>query len=117
VLTITRVGQQSGTGPTSNLTVTVWDLSNPTAAAQAASLTKNPALHSTTIAGLPGFAASPSLQPLPGKVGSSTSVTDAHSDYFVVHGGYEYQLTTDVISGDNAASALQSMVTSFQLTA
>jgi hypothetical protein len=117
VLTITRVGQQNGTGPTSSLTVTVWDLSNPTAAAQAASLAKNRTLHSAPIAGVPGFAASPTLQPLPGKAGSSTTVTDTHSDYFVVHGGYEYQLTTDIISGDNAASALQSMVASFQLTA
>src|SRR6185312_3558716 len=97
---------QGDAQPTSSLTITVWDLSNPTAASQAAALAKEKTVHGATVAGLPGYVGSPMAQPLPGKSGSATSVTDTHTDYYVVHGSYEYQLTTDVISGDNGASAL-----------
>jgi hypothetical protein len=114
--------------PTSSLTVTIWDLSDPSAAAQAASLTKNPLLHATTIAGEPGLVSAATHQDLPtavltptahsspGSVSAQATATDTHTDYYVVHGGYEYQLTTDAISGDNATSALQSMVAGFRLT-
>jgi hypothetical protein len=117
VVTITRAGQVAGSSTTSSLTITVWDLNNPTAAAQAGSLAKNTALHATTLAGVSGYAAPPVAQPLPGKSGATTSITDTHTDYYVVHGGYEYQLTTDAISGDNAGGALQGMLASFRLSA
>jgi hypothetical protein len=117
VVTFTRAGQQGDAQPSSSLTITVWDLSNPTAASQTAALAKQKTVHAATIAGQPGYAGSPVAQPLPGKSGSATSVTDTHTDYYVIHGSYEYQLTTDAISGDNAASALQNMLASFHLTA
>jgi hypothetical protein len=116
-VTLTRVDESAVPGPTSSLTITVWDLSNPTGVAQAASLASNKALHPTTVAGLAGLAASPAELPVPGKSGTNTTTVDTHTDYYVVHGSYEYQLTTDAISGENADGALASMLASFHLTA
>lgn len=53
----------------------------------------------------------------PGTACTIVKVVDVHTDYFLVHGGYVYQVTTDAISGDAADAALQSMVASFRLTA
>jgi hypothetical protein len=39
---------------------------------------------------------------------------NAHTDYYVVHGQYEYQISTDAISNDpDGASELQGMLKSF----
>jgi hypothetical protein len=67
----------------------------------------------------------PSPQPSPGTqctLGHGTpctiiTVVVTHTDYYVVHGDFEYQLTTDAISGERTDSALQGMVASFRLTA
>ena len=116
-VTITRMGQSAAAGPTSSLTITVWDLNNPTGASQAASLATNKTLHAATIGGLAGFESTPNKLPLPGNAGSASATADTHTDFYVVHGAYEYQLSTDAISGDNSDGALAGMVASFHLTA
>jgi hypothetical protein len=129
-VSITRTSDRASTQPViSAFTITVWDLHDPTAAAQAAGWAQNPALHAMTIGGQPGYASAPIQEPVlpnpgaggPAATGTAASgasaVTDTHTDYYVVHGGYGYQLGTDAISGDNAAGALQEMLQSFTFTA
>ncbi|GAC1455210.1 MAG: hypothetical protein PVSMB4_15770 [Ktedonobacterales bacterium] len=54
---------------------------------------------------------------MPGANGTPTALSDTHTDYYLVHGGYEYQLSTDAVSNDNAAPALAAMLRSFVITA
>jgi hypothetical protein len=73
-------------------------------------------LHAVTLSGLAGYASNPLQQSLPGANGTPTAVTDTHTDYYVVHGGYEYHLTTDAVSGEGTDANLQSMMASFTIT-
>lgn len=127
---ITRSGDRAATRPVvSALTITVWDLRDPSAAKLAAGWAHETSLHSMTIGGQPGFASAPAQEPVVPSAGSggpaatgtasggSSAVTDSHTDYYMVHGGYGYQLSTDAISGDDATAALQGMVQSFTFTA
>lgn len=114
---ITRSDQHTTGAPiVSKFAISVLDLSNQYVAKAAARLATNPSFHSTTLAGLPAYATTPLQQALPGANGTPTALTDVHSDYYLVHGGYEYQLSTDAVSNDDATSALATMLQSFAIT-
>lgn len=118
LLTITRSSVHTSTpNAVSTLTVTVLDLRAPYIAKQAAALASTPNLHAYTLSGRAGYAAAPIQQQLPGPNGTPGGATDTHTDYYLVQGGYEYQISTDVVSGDDgAAQALQTMLRSFTVT-
>lgn len=129
-VSITRTGARTTEVPViSTFAITVWDLHDLSAAAQAANLVHDPALHSVTIGGQQGYATVPVREPIlpaggtggttaTGTAGTTASaVTDTHTDYYVLRDGFEYQISTDAISGDNADGALQAMLQSFTFTA
>jgi hypothetical protein len=117
LLTITKAGGPVGRPVASTFTVSVQDLGNPYVAAAAAALPTANGLHATTVAGQPAYASAPLQAPIPGAGGTPSGLTDAHTDYYLVHGGYEYQLSTDAVTGDAAGPALRAMLASFTLTA
>lgn len=92
----------------STCAITVMNMKSSAIATPAAQLATNKTLKAMTIGGAPGYVGPPQVQDIPN---SSVSVT--HTDYYVVHGGYEYQISTDSVKGDNADADLQSIVTSF----
>lgn len=117
-ITITRAGQSGVATPgVSSLTITVMDLRNTYVAQAAAALSKTHGLQATTVGGQSGYVATPIQQSLPGSQGTPSTVTETHTDYYVVHSGYEYQISVDAVSGDNSDSALAAMLHSFTLTA
>jgi hypothetical protein len=63
-----------------------------------------------TLSGMTAYADKPVQQPVPG-----TSVVDTHADYYLTHGAYEYQLSTDSLSNDGSSAALASMLHSFKI--
>ncbi len=108
-LVITRTGDaHSAASLISTCTITVLNMKNKDIAKSAASLASNKALQATTVGGVQGFKSSPLIQDIPN---SQISVT--HMDYYVIHGNYEYQISTDSVKGDNADADLESMVASF----
>jgi hypothetical protein len=118
VVTFTRSSAHTSGAPmVSTLTVTVLNLSDRYLFGAAAKLAHDPRLQRTTLSGLPAYASPPDQQAIPGAMGTPSALTDTHTDYYLVHGGYEYQLSTDAVSGDNADADLQSMLQSFALTA
>jgi hypothetical protein len=116
-VTVTRAGQSSVGAPGGSVvTITVADLRDPNVATAAAALDTNPSLHKTTLAGQPAYTTAAVQQSLPGANGTPSAVTDTHTDYFLVHDGFEYQISVDAISGDNATAALQGILQSFAFT-
>ena len=67
-------------------------------------------LFRSTISGLPAYRATSVQQPI-----ANTQYSDTHTDYYLIHGGYEYQLSTDAVQGDNAAAPLDAMLRSFTI--
>jgi hypothetical protein len=108
-LVITRTGDaHSAAALISTCTITVMNLKNSDIAASAASLSGNKALQPVTIGGARGYKSAPVTQDIP-----SSQISVTHTDYFVMHGNYEYQLSTDSVKGDNADGDLQSIIASF----
>jgi hypothetical protein len=93
------------------LSISVLSLSDPSIGASARALPTQKGLHKVTLSGLTAYADTAVQQPVPG-----TSVTDTHTDYYLVHRSYEYQLSTDSLSNDDSAAALSSMLSSFTIT-
>ncbi len=117
-LTITQTSQRSTTAASvSTFAVTVLNLSDANMAQAAAGLATDASLHKTTISGLSGYVSTPEQQSLPGPNGTPSAQTDTHTDYYLVHGGYEYQISIDALSGDGAEPALTAMLQSFTITA
>lgn len=120
-LIIARTSQRATPSPTvSTFTITVLSLSDPYVAEAAGQLAKDHNLRQTTISGLAAFASTPIQQQLPGPGGTPGpgTPTDTHTDYYLVHGGYEYQISMDALSSDDGADqALQAMLQSFTITA
>ncbi len=120
-LIIARTSQRTTPSPTvSTFTITVLNLSAPYVAGAAGQLAKDHNLRQTTISGLAAFASTPIQQQLPGPGGTPGpgTPTDTHTDYYLVHGGYEYQISMDALSSDDGADqALQAMLQSFTITA
>jgi hypothetical protein len=108
-LIITRTGDShSAAALISTCTITVMNMKDRAIAASAAGLSRDKTLQPVTIGGARGYKSAPVTQDIPN---SQISVT--HTDYFVVHGNYEYQLSTDSVKGDNADADLQSIIASF----
>jgi len=111
ILIITK----SATGGTpgaqvSTFTLDVLSLKNSAFAANAALLPKDKALTHITLAGQPAYRDTPVAQQTQG-----SSVVVTHTDYYLLHGAYEYQISTDAVAGD--ATAVQGIVNSFALSA
>lgn len=117
-VTITREGVLTTNSPAvSALTITVLDLSDEYVAKSAAGLASDASLKKTTLAGTTAYASAPVQQEIPGSNGTPSANTDTHTDYYLVHGAFEYQITVDALSGDGSEAALQDMVQSFAFTA
>ena len=109
---ITQSGAINTPGdPISTLTIAVFNAHDSDIAKSIKSLATDKTLQKTTLAGLAAYASAPTQQQVPG-----STITDTHTDYYLVTTNWEYQLSTDSVSGQNAASALQSMVKRFTLT-
>ena len=108
-LTITRTGDaHSDAALVSTCTITVMNLKNSDIAKSVDGLATNTTLQTMTIGGAAGYVSAPLVQDIPN---SQISVT--HTDYYVAHGGYEYQISTDSVKGDHADGDLRGMVQSF----
>lgn len=108
-LTITRAGDsRSAAALISTCAIIVMNMKNSDIATSAKELATNTTLKATTIGGAAGYVSAPIVQDIPN---SQISVT--HTDYYVIHGGYEYQISTDSVKGDNADADLRDMVASF----
>lgn len=97
--------------PISTLTIAVFNAHDANIAKSIKSLATDTTLQKTTLAGLSAYVSAPVAQQVP-----SSSLTDTHTDYYLVTPNWEYQLSTDAVSGENARAALQNMVASFALT-
>jgi hypothetical protein len=108
---ITRSDAVSTPGaPISTLTIAVFNVHDSNIAKSIKSLPTDKALQKTTLAGLPAYASAPAPQQVPG-----STITDTHTDYYLVMADWEYQISTDAVSGENSDAALQDMVKSFAL--
>lgn len=111
-ITITRSGAVNTQGdPISTLSVAVFNAHDANIAKSIKDLATDKTLQKTTLAGFPAYASAPVQQQVP-----SSTITDTHTDYYLVTADWEYQLSTDAVSGEDATSALQGMVSSFTLT-
>lgn len=114
---ITQTGtEQIDSALLSSFTVTVLNADNAAIAssitaqkAQASGAT--PTLTTVTLAGQSAWQAQSVTQQLPDSNQSAT-----HTDYFLLHGAYEFQLSTDAIAGGGADAALAAMLKSFSFT-
>jgi hypothetical protein len=114
---ITRTGSDQTSSLLSTFTVTVLNAKDPTIAKtlqglRAQATGKTPTLRTITLAGQLAWAAQPITQQLP-----SSQLSATHTDYYLLRGNYEYQLSTDSVAGDDADAALQAMLASFVFTA
>jgi hypothetical protein len=115
-IVVTRVNAQAaGGGQVSSFTVVVFDAQDATVTSQIKSLEKQ--VHSAgskylpiTISGVRGYQSNQSPTIIPG-----SQITDTHTDYYLITTDYEYQISTDALSDDNAAGTLHAMVQSFTL--
>jgi hypothetical protein len=108
-LIITRTGDaHSAASLISTCTITVLNMKNKDIAKSATGLASNKTLQAVTIGGAPGYKSSPLIQNIP-----SSQISVTHMDYYVIHGNFEYQISTDSVKGDNADADLQGMVASF----
>jgi len=108
ILIITRSAARSAPASlVSTFTLDVLSLKDASIAKSAGLLATDTALAHITLAGQRAYRDTPITQATAG----GGSVT--HTDYYVIHGGYEYQISTDTVSGD--APAIQGIVNSFTL--
>jgi hypothetical protein len=101
----------------SSFTVTVLNAGDPAIASAIASQKAqasgaNPVLKTIALAGQSAWQAQPMTKQLQDSDQSAT-----HTDYYLLHGAYEYQLSTDAITGGGADAALAAMLKSFTFTA
>src|SRR5262249_59891934 len=114
---LTRTGAASTAGALiSTFTATVLNAHDPTVANAIVALQeqaklKNSPLRRVTLAGQQALQGQPVQQQFP-----NSTLSGTHTDYYIFLKDYEYQLSTDAITGDHAESALQSMLESFTLT-
>ncbi len=109
ILTITQSNVRSEQGALISIfTLEVLSLRDPTVRQGAEALAKNRSLTHITLAGKPAYRDAPVTQQSPG---AQTSIT--HTDYYLLYGSYEYQMSTDALKGDEAK--LLSIVNSFTL--
>ena len=113
-IVITRVNTQlAGGGQVSSFTVVVFNVRDTTVAGNIKLLDqqihdKGSKYRPITISGVRGYQYDQLPTIIPG-----SQITDTHTDYYLVTPDFEYQISTDALSDDNAASALQGMLNSF----
>jgi hypothetical protein len=113
-IVVTRIdAQAAGGGQVSSFTVVAFNVRDPTAAANIKLLDKQ--IHARgskylpiTISGIQGYQLNQTPTTIPG-----SQISDTHADYYLVTPDFEYQISTDDLSDDNATSALQNMLNSF----
>jgi hypothetical protein len=114
---ITRTGGNQVASHVSTFTIVVFDLKalgklDKKLAARLKNLGSDKSLHSTQIAGVAGYQSAPVDQPVTG----AADVSITHTDYYILRGNYEYQLSTDAVSSDDAKGALETILNSFAFT-
>ncbi len=117
-IVITRIdAQAAGGAQVSSFTVVVFNARDPVVATPIAQLhaeascvkpATTTCLKPVTISGKTGYEDTPVTANIPG-----SQVSDTHTDYYLLTADYEYQISTDAVSGDNAGSMLQAMLDSF----
>jgi hypothetical protein len=111
IVIITRSGAHSVTGSIiSSLTIDVLKLSDVGGPQISTQLAQDKTLTPVTLSGLTAYQDKPTQQK---GAGNESSFTVTHTDYFIVHGGYEYQMSIDALSGDE--STLEAMTHSFTI--
>ena len=111
IVIITHTGANSTANALiSSLTVDVLNLNDAGGSKAAASLANDKTLTTVTLSGLTAYRDQPSTQQ---GAGANSAVTVTHTDYFLIHGDYEYQLSIDALSADS--SALDTMANSFTI--
>ncbi len=94
IVIITRSGARQQPGSLlSSLTIDVLNTRDASVAQTATALSKNSALSKITLGGQPGYRDKPVQE-------TSGSVIVTHSDYYLVHNGYLYQISADALAGD-----------------
>lgn len=110
ILIITRSAARSAPASlVSTFTLDVLSLKDTSIAKSASLLATNKALAHITLAGQLAYRDTPITQ------ATTSGATVTHTDYYVLHGPYEYQISADSVSGD--ATAIQGIVNSFTLLA
>ena len=105
IVIITRSGARQQPGSLiSSLTINVLNMRDSGVAQTATALRANKALTKVTIGGQPGYRDALVQE-------TSGSVIDTHSDYYVVHSGYLYEISSDALKGDG--HTLDTMAQSF----
>ena len=94
----------------SMLSISVLSITAASASGGGGLLPNTSSLRKITLSGMTAYADTPVHQPVPG-----TAIVDTHADYYLRHGAYDYQLSTDSLSNDGSSSALASMVRSFTI--
>ncbi|MFI5273052.1 MAG: hypothetical protein ACHQ4H_08485 [Ktedonobacterales bacterium] len=115
-LEITDTGSSQADGAfLSTFTLSVINLHDRSEATPAAQLEQQ--IHATgsplkpiTLAGHQAYQDAPTQRTSP-----DGSLSIMHTDYYLLTSAYEYALSTDAVSGDNAAAALRQIVSSFAL--
>lgn len=115
---ITRTSAlQASASLVSTFTITAFNLHDPAVAASAQFLQQQIAqpdspLHTVQLAGMQGYADKPVLQQIP-----NSTLSDTHTNYYLLLPDFEYHLSTDAVTGDGADKALQHMLSSFTIQA
>lgn len=111
ILIITRSGSTAIPGSLlSSLTINVLSMSDASIAKSARDLSSNSALKSITFGGQPGYRDQPTTET---GSGNTSADTLTHTDYYVAHGGFLYQVSADALAGDGAT--VDSIAQSFTL--
>lgn len=111
IVIITRSGAHSTAGSIiSSLTIDVLALSGAGGSQISAQLAKDKTLTPVKLSGLTAYRDQPSRQQ---GAGNESAFTVTHTDYFIVQGAYEYQMSIDALAGDEAA--VNAMAQSFSI--
>ncbi len=111
IVIITRSSVRSTAGSTiSSLTIDVLKLSDTGGPQVATQLAQDKNLTPVTLSGLTAYRDKPTQQQ---GGGNQAGAVVTHTDYYIVQGAYEYQMSIDALSGDE--SALDTMANSFTI--
>lgn len=112
IVVITRSGAHETTGSLiSALTIDVLNLSDAGGTQAAAKLASDKSLTPVTISGVTAYRDHPITQQ---GAGNESTVAVTHTDYYLIQGAYEYQISIDALPSDQAA--LDTMAHSFTLS-
>lgn len=111
IVIITRTGSHENTGSLiSSLTIDVLNLSDIGGSQAAAKLASDKTLTPVTLSGITAYRDKPTTEQ---GAGNESAISVTHTDYFIVQGAYEYQMSIDALPADQAA--LDTMAQSFTI--